>query len=585
MRRIRDSKQRKTTQKSAALPSVDRLQKQIEELERKNSELLDTIDAIRNGEVDGLIVNAPGGDQVYTLESAEHPYRVLVQEMSEGALTILENEMVGYANNALAELTSSRLEDLIGVPAQSVFGRTEVFKTFLESAWSEGSARAEVSLDNALGNRPLLLSANLIMQRGLRSLCVIVTDLSEQKRAAELKLEESSRLEQLERLTAEREIAETANRAKSNFLANMSHEIRTPLGAILGFAQLLNDPNQTVSDRKSCVDTILRNGTTLARVINEVLDLSKIESDRMEVERIDIDLHELLSDVTSLMNLQAQEKGLALDLVFDRNLPRQIVSDPTRLRQILFNIVGNAIKFTKRGKVTLQVALKKTDPGAPNLFFSVTDTGAGLSTEEQQRLFQPFSQADSSTTRLHGGTGLGLYLSQKLARALGGDISIESSDVGVGTTFLISILADISSPRSAADRRASQNAELPLPKIENVRVLVIDDAPDNRTLVGRFLTAAGAIVSCAVSGLEGLDRLQDEVYDVVLLDIQMPGLDGFETLKQLRAMNYVRPVVALTAHAMKGDRERTLAAGFDDHLVKPVDRRLMLETVLRLSSD
>jgi len=392
-----------------------------------------------------------------------------------------------------------------------------------------------------------------------------------------------------------KQAAEAANEAKSRFLANMSHEIRTPLGAILGFAELMQDQELTPSDRLNCVSTILRNGEVLSRVINDILDLSKIESDRLEIERIPFNPLELLDEVTALLSLQAQEKGLELSVKSQGPLPMLVLTDPTRLRQILLNIIGNAIKFTARGKVEVRVR-SFPKPGTSDrsaLEFVVHDTGPGITKEQRKRLFQPFLQADTSTARVYGGTGLGLVLSQRLARALGGDLHLKWSEPGKGSIFAftvdigsrdelseIGMRTEVNILASGADHRVVHGATAWTDPID-IHVLLVEDAPDNRVLVSRFIKAAGARVDCVDNGLEGVMSALSGKYDLVLMDIQMPRMDGFEAVRLLRREGYQGPIVALTAHAMKSDREQCLEAGFDDHLVKPINRKALIETLRR----
>jgi PAS domain S-box-containing protein len=566
---------------------LGREQTRIKHLERQVLELSETLEAIRNGEIDGLIVNTLGGEQIFTLQTAEHPYRVLVEEMNEGAITLIEHDIISYSNSAFAKILRVKLEEVIGISVHQFISpdSNEELNRLLVKAWRTGVAKGEVNFIHQNLLLPALISASVFEQQGVAAICMVVTDLTEQKRTELLNREKEDRLRLVSRLEAERAIAETANQAKSNFLANMSHEIRTPLGAILGFAQLINDPRQSFADRQECVSTILRNGDQLARVINEVLDLSKIESNKMEIESVEFNLMELIDDVTSLMSLQAQGKGITFSVAYENKIPPTLVSDPTRLRQILFNVLGNAIKFTDRGSVKLSVSTTATSKRVTSVRLAVTDTGPGLTAEQQARIFQPFMQADNSTTRKYGGTGLGLFLSRKLAQALGGDLLIEKTEPGIGSVFVATVrseklfdsvkgLWDV--PRTRSDR-GFQDRDVQM--LKGVRVLVVDDAPDNRVLVSRFLKASGADVECASDGAEGVLKAINGHFDIVLMDIQMPGTDGFAALQQLQVLKFLKPVIALTAHAMKGDRERCLAAGFTNHLVKPIDRAALIKTL------
>ncbi|MBK7876426.1 MAG: response regulator [Planctomycetes bacterium] len=394
-------------------------------------------------------------------------------------------------------------------------------------------------------------------------------------------------------LARARVAAEASSRAKSEFLANMSHEIRTPMTAILGFTDLLA---QGGGPSDEAVGTIRRNGEHLLAILNDILDLSKIEAGRMTVERAPVDVLQLARDVVALERVRAQQKGIALVLDTPTRLPRAIASDPLRLRQILMNLVGNAIKFTERGSVRITVS---ADEAARRVVLEVRDSGIGMTSEQLDRLFQPFTQADGSTSRRFGGTGLGLTISKRLATMLGGDIAV-ASVAGAGSTFRVELPAD-STAGSIEWTDPSVSAALPSRteagavahvELGGVRVLLADDGRDNQRLISIHLRRAGAQVDVVDNGLLVLqrlctgtgpeDRLLPEVpYDVLLLDMQMPELDGYDTARRLRALGARLPIVALTAHAMSGDREQCLAAGCDDYLTKPIDPAALLAAVER----
>ncbi|QDK38006.1 PAS domain S-box protein [Bdellovibrio sp. NC01] len=379
---------------------------------------------------------------------------------------------------------------------------------------------------------------------------------------------------------------EEANRAKSAFLANMSHEIRTPLGAMLGFAQLLSEAENLDPDQRKQVLTVLRNGEHLYRLVNELLDISKIEANKMEIERIEFDLEEVLRDVTSLFALKAQEKGLAFEVRSETPLPLRVVSDPTKMRQVVSNIIGNAIKFTERGDVIIRCGMV-----GDFLFVRVDDTGPGISTENQATLFQPFAQGDVATTRKHGGTGLGLYLSKKMAHALGGDVVLERCDEGKGCTFALSFRLEIPDRSRVFHIDAGTEAHVAkgqakktvYDRVDGARVLVVDDVEDNLQLAKLFLSASGAVVECALDARACFELLKQYQFDIVLLDIQMPKIDGYEAVKIIREQGYKVPVIALTAHTMLGERERCLEAGFDGYLGKPINRTALIQTVKAFS--
>jgi len=366
--------------------------------------------------------------------------------------------------------------------------------------------------------------------------------------------------------------AQEASAAKSAFLANMSHEIRTPLGAMLGFAELLNDEQLNVR-QKEYLSTLLRNGQQLLRIVDEVLDLAKVESDRIQIENVQFSLRQVVNEAVDSMRPLAKSKNISLSLDLRPGLPDHILSDPTRLRQILTNVLGNAVKFTMTGGVNVSVTMhaRPNHPNRPILEITVNDTGIGITKDQRDRLFQAFVQADNSTTRRFGGTGLGLFLSRRLARLMGGDVVLLDSQVGQGSQFVITTTVTL--------KEASRPAETPVPaptqltpvKTES-RVLIVDDSADNRTLLELYIARMGYSLDSAAGGREGVEMALKSDYSVVLMDVQMPEMDGFEAVSRLRAQNYSGPIVALTAHTMKGDRERCLRGGFDDYLGKPIDR-------------
>ena len=386
-----------------------------------------------------------------------------------------------------------------------------------------------------------------------------------------------------------KKIAVSANLAKTNFLANMSHEIRTPMSAILGFTELMLNPQQTEEQRRHCISTIRRSGQQLLSIIDEILDISKVEAGHLLVERIEVNVISLLSDLQSLLSVQTQSKKLNLDFRLQSPIPECIHSDPTRLRQIAMNVIGNAIKFTEKGNVTVTVAWEGgSDPLQGKLVLLVSDTGVGIDVNAQDRLFQPFAQVDNSTTRRFGGTGLGLALSRKIAQALGGDVSIQSSEPGIGSTFRIEVattikkgtlwvehLSSISLAQEHSRNIHKKNAHL----LEGVKILLVDDAPDNQTVIGLFLGSAGAHVEFADNGLEGVNKALAGNYNLVLMDIQMPQVDGYEATQRLREQGYKKPIIALTAHALKEERDRCLSVGCTDHFTKPIDRDKLISLV------
>jgi signal transduction histidine kinase/DNA-binding NarL/FixJ family response regulator/sensor domain CHASE-containing protein len=391
-------------------------------------------------------------------------------------------------------------------------------------------------------------------------------------------------------LAAAKQDAEAANRSKSEFLANMSHEIRTPMTAILGYSEQLLEPDLAHADFEQAVAVIRRNGDHLLQVINDILDLSKIEAGKLTVEKIACSPLQILTDVIDLLRVKASAKGLLLHAKLAWPLPEAIHSDPTRLRQILLNLVGNSIKFTEQGSVTVCVALERGG-AEPMLRFDVVDTGIGMSAEQCGRLFQAFSQADSSTTRRFGGTGLGLTISRSLAQLLRGDIQV-ASQPGAGSTFSVRVatgsLLDVGLIESPAGGTQPALTGAALPAVSAislpVRILLAEDGRDNQMLVRAILRKAGAECDVAENGRVAVDAAlaaerAGRPYDAVLMDMQMPVLDGVSATRELRAAGFSRPVIALTANAMELDRQRCLAAGCVDFASKPIDRAKLLATI------
>ena len=390
----------------------------------------------------------------------------------------------------------------------------------------------------------------------------------------------TERLQQEAELSSARLAAESASRAKSDFLANMSHEIRTPMAAILGYVDILLR-QATDPDNVDCLQIIQRNGQHLLDIINDILDLSKIEAGRLQMELLPVSVQSIINEVLALMDVRAVEKNLKLEVRFDGSLPETISSDPTRLRQILMNLLGNALKFTHEGSVILTVALNAAEE---LMEFSVIDTGIGMDEATQELLFRPFNQADTSVTRRFGGTGLGLAITGQLVSLMGGTISVQSQ-LGQGSTFSFVLPTgslenvELIKPESFRALQPGGPTRNPLPSLEGLKVLVADDRRDIRDLVRSYLEEAGAQVATAPDGQASLDSLDRQPADVLVMDMQMPVLDGYNTARELRRRGSELPILALTASAMKGDREACVEAGCDGYLTKPVDRVSLIHQV------
>ena len=518
-----------------------------------------------------------------------------LRESEERLRSILDNtSSVVYVKDLAGRylMVSRRVEALLGRPRREIEGGTDydLLPADLADAMAANDRRVleagramefEEVLRYADGGDHTYISVKfpLVNRAGeTYGICGISTDITERKRAeAELHQAKAS--------------AEAASRAKSAFLANMSHEIRTPMTAIVGYAEMLLKPDQPPAERLDCVQTIRRNGEHLLGVINDILDLSKIEAGQLSCESVPCSPAAVLWEVASMMRARAAAKGLRFEVEAAAGLvPQTIRSDPTRLRQVLINLAGNAVKFTRAGTVRVTVGLAAGPDGPePRLRFEVSDTGIGITVEQAGRLFEPFTQADASTTRRFGGTGLGLAISRRLARMLGGDITVTSAP-GQGSTFALMVATGpLEGVRLLSNLREGVEAEpvsrppeeaAPPARLSG-RVLVAEDGPDIRRLLSAYLTEAGAAVTEADNGGVAVELALAEPFGLILMDMQMPEVDGYAAATTLRARGYRGPIVALTAHAMADDRAKCLAAGCTDYLSKPVARRTLLATVAR----
>jgi PAS domain S-box-containing protein len=386
--------------------------------------------------------------------------------------------------------------------------------------------------------------------------------------------------------------AQGANRVKSEFLANMSHEIRTPMTAILGFADSLADELLSPQERREAVQTIRRSGEHLLQIINDILDLTKIEAGKLIVELVDCPTCSILAEVQSFMAPKAASKQLALGVEFLTPIPERIRTDPVRLRQILFNLVGNSLKFTESGGVRL--VIRHVSEPVSALQLDIVDTGIGMTPEQASFIFSAFDQADASTTRRFGGTGLGLTISKRLANLLGGDVVLVETGPGLGTRFRATIptgplggVTMLTNPRDAV----GVQTHLPEPSDATCRplrgrILLAEDGADNQRLIAHILRKAGADVTIVENGKLAVDRIvtaadAGEPFDLVLMDMQMPVMDGYAATRALRKAGRSLRIIALTAHAMEGEREKCLAAGCDDYMAKPIQRAKLIELIRR----
>ena len=502
--------------------------------------------------------------------------RSALDTMAEGLLVLDNKEQIVLANRAFATLLDSTPGALMGLrvgefPWSGAEG--EVFDSdsypwhqALVSGEAQKNKRVRLTLHDNARQTFMINCSPILGNKGKYAGVLVSFDDVTQLEEAEIELLKS------------KEEAEAANQAKSAFLANMSHEIRTPMNAILGFTELLQRGfGRDSAESRKHLKIIHSSGKHLLELINDILDLSKVESGRLEVERIRFNPYAGIQEVVKVLSVKAGEKGIALDFKVQDDVPETIDSDPGRIRQIVTNLVGNAVKFTERGGVTVSAYAKRLAGDKLQFHIDVADTGVGMNPEATGRIFEDFVQADESVTRKFGGTGLGLSISRKFARALGGDITVESKP-GVGSVFRISLDAGSAlevpwvTPEQAlavVDLVTTQEGTNWI--FPPAQILVVDDGPENRELVKVVLGDYGLRIDEAGNGRIGVEMATATDYDLILMDVQMPEMDGFTATRVLRDSGLKTPIIGLTANAMKGFEQELFNAGYTDYLTKPID--------------
>jgi PAS domain S-box-containing protein len=513
------------------------------------------------------------------IRESEGRLHAIVDTAVDGIVTIDDQGTITLFNPAASRIFGFAPEEVIGkevsllmpLPLSQAFDGqlASYLQTGIKKVIGIGREVVARRKDGSTFPMDLAVSETLLGEK--RFFTGIVRDISERKHVDE-------------ELAKAKEAAEAANRSKSEFLANMSHEIRTPMSAILGFANMVVTKDQGRAGRIECAQIIRRNAMHLLELINEILDLSKIEAMQMKVEHASCDLTLLLSEIIALMRPRAVEKGLAFSVAFDGPIPRVIQTDPLRLRQILVNLIGNAMKFTDAGKISLRISDEGVGTPSIVLRVDVKDTGVGMTPDELSRLFKPFTQADESITRKFGGTGLGLTISASLANLLGGGVTV-TTDHGIGSTFTLRIGGG---PSSGVEFLQNLTESM-LPGVEGAqaeadfdirgRILLVDDGRDNQRLLRMLLSDAGAEVISAENGQIAVELATTQPFDLILMDMQMPVLDGYAATAEIRDRGLTLPIIALTANAMLEDRDRCLACGCNFYLSKPVQEEALLKAV------
>jgi PAS domain S-box-containing protein len=497
--------------------------------------------------------------------------RSLIESNIDAIMTTDPSGIISDVNKQMEALTGCTRDELIGAPFKSYFTDPERAEAAIKLVLSEKKVTDYELTACARDGKQTVVSYNATTfydrARTLQGVFAAARDVTERKRV-EAELQQAKAM------------AETASRAKSDFLASMSHEIRTPMNAIIGIADLLAKTALS-PEQDEFVQIFRRAGDNLLNLINDILDLSKVEASQLELERTGFSLNDLLEKVREMVAVRAQEKGLALVCEIAPKVPTDRVGDPTRLRQVLLNLLGNAIKFTESGQVALRVTPDADSPVPGALRFTITDTGIGIPGEKLGAVFERFTQADSSTTRRYGGSGLGLTISKRLVELMGGRIGVES-EVGKGSAFFFSVPLEIwarATPR--AEVPVGAVPEQPLPAL---RILLVEDSPDNRTITVAYLRGTPYRVDVAENGAVACEKFAAGKYDLVLMDRQMPVMDGLAATRAIRTWELANrrpptPIIALTAAALKGDREMCMAAGCTAFLTKPIKQEELLQAI------
>ena len=537
VRRPRTSGRRRT--------STDRLRERLREAE-------DTLAAIRGGHVEALIIQAPQGEELFTLRSADQPYRLMVEQMREGALTVAPDGTVLYCNNCFAEMLGVPAPRVSGQPLAKFIASADAVK--LPALLAAESYREEFELKTADGGSiPTQVSSTALRIDGIRTVAVVVTDLSHER--AEHGLRESNRL-------------------KDEFLATLSHELRTPLNVILGWTRMMLQGQMSEATRLHALALVERNAQAQAQLVNDLVDMSRIISGKLPVDLQPMPVVPVIQAALDNIRPAATARRLSLEAHWDAP-EAWVMADATRLQQVFWNLLANAVKFTPpEGRVTVRV-----QQFGDEVRIEIADTGIGIEPDFLAHVFDRFRQADSRTTRSYGGLGLGLAIVRDLVHLHGGEVKVESPGPHRGATFTV-VLRAVSRVKRIPVRTPRPTRT---PRLEGQRVLLLEDHPDSRDLLVQALEGSGAVVDAFAAVPDALAALPVVAPSVIVADIGLPGEDGYSFIRRVRAhaAQNIRtiPAIAVTAYATTPDRHEALAVGFQHHMAKPIDPQQLVETI------
>ena len=524
----------------------------MKELRRRLQEAEDTIDAIRDGHVEALVVSAPDGEQIYTLRTADQPYRLMVEQMREGALTLAADGTILYCNQRFAELMARPPERIAGRPLEDFITADD--RATVQRVLSSQSCRAEVQLTTETGAaNPAQLSSIALEIDGVRTTAVVVTDLTHER--------------------TERGLRES-NRLKDEFLATLSHELRTPLNVILGWTRMLLNDHLTDKTRKHALELIDRNAQAQAQLVNDLVDMSRMTTGKLQVNLEPLPVVPVLESALESVRPAAQAKDLSIHTSW-RVQDAIVLADATRFQQVLWNLLSNAVKFTPNGgRITVSA-----DQADGRILIEVTDTGIGIDPAFLPHVFDRFRQADSATTRRHGGLGLGLAIVHDLVQLHGGSIEVRSPGLDKGSTFLLTLRAT-DGPAAATERRRRARKTISL---AGQSILLLEDHGDSRELLVQALRNAGAAVAAFGVARDAFSALERVRPSVIVADIALPEEDGYSFIRRVRAHSTAAvrtvPAIAVTAYATVQDRAEALAVGFQEHLPKPIDPGRLVQAI------